>query len=163
MNWIKQGFFVAVMGVMLMASSALASSKVSMTQALQDEGVTIVNLGDMTDIIIPADKLFLPNQSRLKYSGQELLNKTLALLETYGDVGIVVNAHTDEIGRERDRLALSKLQAQSVVTYFWTNGKNLEKMRFYGMDTEQPVADLDTVPGGYFNRRVDIMFARAPA
>lgn len=127
-------------------------------ERLMDEGLRVICLGDMVEITIPSDKLFYPNEANLTYASLSILADVLAYINTYGPVDINVSAHTDTTSTLMHALKLSQLQAQAVMTYFWTHGKPLDQMNFYGMDHQEPIADQDTVTGEYFNRRVEIMF-----
>ncbi len=125
---------------------------------LTQEGWRVISLGDIVEITIPSDKLFYPNEANLTYNALPILDDTLAFINSYGPVKINVSAHGDITGTEIHALDITRLQAQAVMTYFWTHGKPLEQMEFYGMDHQEPIADQDTVTGEYFNRRIEIMF-----
>lgn len=127
-------------------------------ERLTQEGLRVISLGDIVEITIPSDKLFYPNESNLMYSGLPILGDTLAFINSYGPVKINVSAHGDITGTEIHALDLTRLQAQSVMTYFWAHGKPLDQMEFYGMNHQEPIADQDTATGEYFNRRIEIMF-----
>jgi outer membrane protein OmpA-like peptidoglycan-associated protein len=127
-------------------------------ERLINEGLRVISLGDIVEITVPSDKLFYPNESNLMYSGLPILGDTLAFINSYGPVKINVSAHGDITGTEIHALNLTRLQAQSVMTYFWAHGKPLDQMEFYGMNHQEPIADQDTATGEYFNRRIEIMF-----
>ncbi len=125
---------------------------------LTRDGVRVIALGDIIEITIPSDKLFYPNEANLTYASLPILEDTLTFINTYGDVHMNISAHGDTTGTLQHSLALTKLQAQSVMTYFWTHGKPLDTMNFYGMNHQEAIADQDTAYGEYFNRRIEIMF-----
>lgn len=121
-------------------------------------GLRVIQLGDIVEITIPSDKLFYPNEANLTYAALPILANVLSYINTYGDVNINVSAHGDTTGTLIHALELTQLQAQAVVTYFWAHGKPLDRMNFYGMDHQEPIADQDTTTGEYFNRRIEVMF-----
>jgi outer membrane protein OmpA-like peptidoglycan-associated protein len=127
-------------------------------ERLVNEGLRVISLGDIVEITIPSDKLFYPNESNLMYSALPILGDALAFINSYGPVKINVSAHGDITGTQIHTLDLTRLQAQSVMTYFWAHGKPLNQMEFYGMNHQEPIADQDTARGEYFNRRIEIMF-----
>ncbi len=127
-------------------------------ERLINEGLRVISLGDIVEITVPSDRLFYPNEANLMYSGLPILGDTLAFINSYGPVKINVSAHGDITGTEIHALDLTRLQAQSVMTYFWAHGKPLDQMEFYGMNHQEPIADQDTATGEYFNRRIEIMF-----
>ncbi len=129
---------------------------------LAKDGLRVISLGDIVEITIPADTLFYPNEANLTYNALAILNDTLAFINTYGDVKLNVSAHGDTTGTQLHTLDLTRLQAQAVTTYFWTHGKPLNQMDFYGMNHQEPIADEDTPSGEYFNRRIEIMFWKDP-
>lgn len=125
---------------------------------LNDHQVSIIQLGNMVEIILPADQLFYPGESTLKYSSRVILNDVAALLLAYDDSTIAITGHSDQIGTWHHRFDFSKQQAEAVMTYLWQQGVDITMMKFYGVDGFEPIADLNTVRGGFFNRRVDIYF-----
>lgn len=125
---------------------------------LVEEGLRVIQLGDIVEITIPSDKLFYPNEANLTYAGLPILADILSFINTYGPVNINVSAHGDTTGTLMHALELTQMQAQAVMTYFWAHGKPLDQMNFYGMDHQEPIADQDTTRGEYFNRRIEIMF-----
>lgn len=132
-------------------------------RVLQRQGVTVIRLGDIVEINIPADILFDGGEAELEYRAYPLMAEITAYLQQYGPVGIAVEGYSDDIGNTFDRIRRSELQAQSVATYLWTHGVNLHRLHYVGMGNTVTVAQERTSLGSAYNRRVTITLWRDEA
>ncbi len=147
-------------GAALGAAIASYEDYQGLIRNLNAQGVTIIQLGDTLEVVIPTDYLFDGGEDNMKVSAQSTMNNVVKLLKQFGASNITVSAHTDNVGNLFQKLALSEKQAQSVTTYLWSHGINLQRMRFYGLADREDVASFDTARGAGFNRRIQISLWR---
>lgn len=124
--------------------------------ALQKHGVTVARMGDVVEIIIPSDLLFDGNDTEIHLEAYPMMDKITTLLKQYGNSSMSVVAYSDDIGSVFSQLELTRFQAQSVTTYLWSHGVNLQRMDFYGMGHEETAASDLSVTGSAYNRRIEI-------
>lgn len=153
----------AAAGAMLGASIGAYYDQEGVLLDLAYLGVTTIRLGDIVEFNIPADLLFEGGDVDLRQSAYPMMGRITAYLQQYGPVGIAVEGYTDSIGSTFDKLRRSELQAQSVSTYLWTHGVNLERIHYVGMGDTINVAQQNTTLGSAYNRRVTITLWRDEA
>tara|TARA_B100000989_G_scaffold298413_2_gene287655 strand:+ start:36115 stop:36882 length:768 start_codon:yes stop_codon:yes gene_type:complete len=130
---------------------------------LRAEGVNIINLGDMVQIVIPADDIFFPDEAaEIKDTGKEVLHDVVLYIKEFGPVQLHVESHTDDVGSVAHRVKLSNLQSQSVATYLWAHGISRKRIDFNGYASTQDVATNNSVSGSAYNRRIEINFRKLP-
>ena len=127
---------------------------------LNEQGVTVMQLGDTVELVIPTDYLFDGGETEINLSAYPTMDNVVKLLKQFGASNMTVSGHTDDVGNLFQKLALSEKQAQSVTTYLWAHGINLQRMRFYGLADREAVAGFDTARGAGFNRRIQISLWR---
>jgi outer membrane protein OmpA-like peptidoglycan-associated protein len=74
-----------------------------------------------------------------------------------GFKAIIVEGHTDSVGRAADNETLSLKRAESVRTHLVSQGIPSDKIRATGLGSSRPVADNGTADGRANNRRVEIV------
>ncbi len=115
------------------------------------------------DIYIVLDKesgvYFKSNQHNLNESSKQTINKLVDILKEYPNSNVLIEGHTDNVGKEEANFMLSKFRAQSVRDYLVRQG--IEKQRFivkyYG--ESQPKYDNNTSQGKSKNRRVEVIIS----
>lgn len=128
---------------------------------LRHQGVNVIVLGEYVELVLPSDSFFEPNETELKVDSYPILNNVTDVLKKMGaSLPITLTGFTDEIGSLPYKLQLSKLQAQSVATYLWTHGINMERMAVYGGADSASIANPNTLDGRYYNRRIEITLRR---
>ncbi len=136
----------------------IGSQSVTPSEFLQHNGINVVHVGDLVEIIIPADKIFLPNSTEIKYKGEPLMYAVVDVINSFGKVNLDIAGHTDSVGDAPHKMHLSQLWSQSVATYLWAHGIALERMHFKGLSGFHDIASTRTAKGSYYNRRVEIVF-----
>jgi outer membrane protein OmpA-like peptidoglycan-associated protein len=91
-------------------------------------------------------------------TGEDLptLDRIAALLETYPDLGVRIEGHTDSLGDEATNLALSQQRAEAVKQALIGRGVEPERLTAEGLGPERPIADNATPAGRAQNRRVEV-------
>lgn len=146
----------ALAGAMLGSSIAAYKDTEVLIQHLQDQGVTVIRLGNILEVVIPADLVFRGNENEIMTSSYPLMDSVVRLLQQYGNSKMTVNAHTDNVGSQLARLDRSLKQAQSITTYLWVHGVSLELMDFNGIGNVVTVASDHSARGSGYNRRIEI-------
>ncbi|HCT22991.1 MAG TPA: cell envelope biogenesis protein OmpA, partial [Chitinophagaceae bacterium] len=82
------------------------------------------------------------------------LKKVNDYLKANTGFDVVVEGHTDNVGKPANNKVLSQKRAQSVVNYLVKLGTPKERLSAMGYGSEQPVADNKTAAGRTQNRRV---------
>lgn len=82
------------------------------------------------------------------------LKKVNDYLKANTGFDVVVEGHTDNVGKAANNKVLSQKRAQSVVNYLVKLGTPKERLSAVGYGSEQPVADNKTAAGRTQNRRV---------
>ena len=110
-------------------------------------------------MLFPSVALFERLSAELTEQGQALLDQHTmeaeALLNSAAYIEIV--GHTDNVGDEKDNLALSKQRAAAVRDHLISKGHDASKMVTTGKGETMPIADNDTDEGRAQNRRVQIL------
>jgi len=124
--------------------------------SLRDSGVQIIQLGDNLRIIIPSDQLFNATESEIAPSRYPVLTRIAMLLQYYGDAPINVEGFTDNVMSPENNQRLAQKQAQTVASYLWSEGVELQRLKIKGFGEKPDVANNQTVEGSSDNRRIEI-------
>ena len=98
---------------------------------------------------------FETNKAVIRTTSQGTLLDALDVLDTYPDVRLEVQGHTDDIGNDQFNLDLSQARAEAVVFWFVDNGVAPARLRAVGYGETVPVADNNSDAGRAENRRVE--------
>jgi len=123
-------------------------------------GIQIIQIGHNVRIIIPTDGVFVDRTPEIKTSAYAGLNNVASFLAQYPERRIVVTGYTDELGTYERDAKLSELQAQSLITYLWTQGIAHQCLTAIGMGKDETgtVASNRSLNGKAYNRRIEITF-----
>lgn len=123
-------------------------------------GIQIIQIGHNIRIVIPTDDVFKDRTPEIKTSAYSGLNSVAGFLARYPERRMVVTGYTDELGTYERDAKLSEHQAQSLITYFWTQGIAHQCLTAVGMgkDESGTVASNRSINGKAYNRRIEITF-----
>lgn len=96
------------------------------------------------------------DSDRLTPAALEILNDVAATLQSYPDVSVELEGHTDNIGTDAYNQGLSERRANAVKTYLSGRGIDAERMTPVGYGESQPIETNDTEEGREENRRVEL-------
>ncbi len=116
-----------------------------------DRGL-VVTLGDL---------LFATGKSDLTGSARPNLDKLAAFLNEHDDRTVMIEGHTDSVGREESNYFLSQRRAESVKSYLVSRGVQMNRLTTVGLGQGSPVASNDTATGRQQNRRVEVIISSA--
>lgn len=91
------------------------------------------------------------------------LNKIVEVLNTYPEMRIEINAHTDNVGRKRYNQDLSEKRAASAKRYIISKGIEASRMISYGYGETQPLIDCGkscTKAQDQTNRRIEFVIIK---
>jgi outer membrane protein OmpA-like peptidoglycan-associated protein len=111
-------------------------------------------------INMEADVLFDFNKSDLKPKALKPLDRVKRILDIYVDERILVEGHTDSIGKAAYNQSLSERRAESVKKYLVKQGVDEGRVETKGYGELKPVASNATSIGRRKNRRVQIIILR---
>jgi outer membrane protein OmpA-like peptidoglycan-associated protein len=107
--------------------------------------------------------LFDTGQSVLKTGAKVSIAKLSGILLMIPDASIQVEGYTDNVGSDASNIKLSLDRAQSVVAFLTDQGVDASRMKATGLGSATPVAANDNAADRAKNRRVEVVFASAPA
>lgn len=101
---------------------------------------------------------FPNNQAVIKASNFPLLAKVGKVIKEFGNASVIVEGHTDSVGRKAANTELSKQRAQAVSDYLVSTDVVVkERINVAGYGFDRPLATNKTAKGRAQNRRVDII------
>ncbi|GAP72497.1 OmpA/MotB domain-containing protein [Candidatus Symbiothrix dinenymphae] len=101
---------------------------------------------------------FAFGKSDLSENGRKTLDKKIRLLQSWPDIAIRIEGHTDDIGTDEDNMLLGQQRADAVRDYMVKNG--VDKRRIRRVDSKgesQPAVPNDSEENRAQNRRVQII------
>jgi outer membrane protein OmpA-like peptidoglycan-associated protein len=97
------------------------------------------------------------NSTDLTYPSFALLDTIIALLKSYPDTRIEIQAHTDSRGTTEFNQNLSEQRAEVVKAYLVEKGIATKRIQTKGFGESQPISISDTPEGLSKNRRIDFI------
>ena len=99
--------------------------------------------------------------TELSESGKEKLKDVVEEIKNYPDADILIEGHTDNIGKEDYNQKLSERRASSIATALKKDYQIPNDISIIGKGEKEPVATNDTKEGRAQNRRVEIIITTA--
>jgi len=96
------------------------------------------------------------DSDRLTAQAKLILNQVATTLQSYADVNVEVEGHTDNIGSDSYNLGLSERRANAVKAYLTDHGIAAKRMRPVGYGETRPIASNESESGRDENRRVEL-------
>lgn len=145
---LRKGMLFALLSCMAVAD-VLSASRDSILQA---------NLPSFSVSTIQSDAIFEAHSARFKPNAASYLAQALRMVKSADhSLKIYITSYTDDIMNILNRKKISKAQAESVASYFWSNGIAYERMSIIGDDSEEKLASVHNVNANALNRRVEIV------
>jgi len=114
-----------------------------------------------TVITVPANVLFASGKSDLLGGASARLQQVADALKNEPDRKITIEGHTDSQGSDDSNMQLSQRRAQTVQSFFVSQGVPADKVTATGVGESRPVADNASAEGRANNRRVEIIVDRS--
>ena len=96
------------------------------------------------------------NKYELRNESQAELDKVVQFLGDNPNVKVVIEGHTDNVGKAADNKKLSEYRARAVVNYLIENGVKSTRLTATGFGATKPVASNQTEEGRAQNRRTEL-------
>lgn len=96
----------------------------------------------------------------IKYRGKQILDRVAQILQKYENYDVLIEGHTDDIGKEEYNLELSERRAKSVNDYLIGRGIRVDRLKFVGMGETVPLYPNDSDENRRRNRRVEFMLIK---
>ncbi|HYJ11168.1 MAG TPA: OmpA family protein [Polyangiaceae bacterium] len=108
-------------------------------------------------ITLSGSVLFATGKYELLAIARQKLDEVAKALKDQGYKSILVEGHTDSVGKASDNDTLSLKRAESVRTHLVSQGIPSDKIRATGLGSARSIADNGTADGRANNRRVEIV------
>ncbi len=128
----------------------------ALRRQLRGTGVSVTRRGDDIILNMPGHVSFDFDSAALKPEFFEVLNSVALVLGEFQQTVLVVDGHTDSIGRRDYNLDLSRRRADTVGRYLIAQGVAPVRVATYGYGPDYPIASNDTESGRAQNRRVEL-------
>jgi outer membrane protein OmpA-like peptidoglycan-associated protein len=115
--------------------------------------------GDKLVVRFNSAILFDTGKSNLKPASEKDLAEFAGVLKQYPDTNLVIEGHTDNVGKKAKNKKLSETRAESVIGYLDGQGVVRARMTGVGYADDRPVGDNKTDEGRQQNRRVEIQIS----
>jgi outer membrane protein OmpA-like peptidoglycan-associated protein len=117
-------------------------------KAQQTERGIVLTIGDV---------LFATGKADLSPDANKSVAKLADFLKKYPNRNVLIEGHTDSVGKDDYNLALSQKRADSVKARLVADGIEAGRITTVGYGKKFPVASNDTKAGKAQNRRVDVV------
>ena len=107
---------------------------------------------------------FKPGKATLESNAKNILKAVAKKLnedDSYKELNIVIQGHTDNKGKEKTNQKLSEKRAQEVMKTLIKFGVKKNRIKAVGLGASCPVDDNNTEDGRELNRRIEMHFATA--
>ena len=104
---------------------------------------------------------FKSGKATLESNAKKILQnvaKKLVNEDSYKDLKIVIQGHTDNVGKEKANQKLSENRAKEVMKTLTKAGVKKDRIKAIGMGSSCPVDDNSTAEGREMNRRIEMHF-----
>jgi outer membrane protein OmpA-like peptidoglycan-associated protein len=98
------------------------------------------------------------NQATIKPESAQVLGQVAEVLKNQPDLKLMIEGHTDNVGKPAYNMDLSRKRAQSVKDYLVQNHQvDAARLSTQGFGDTKPMAKNDTEAGRAQNRRVELV------
>lgn len=120
------------------------------------EGATVERVGEGIKVTFDSGILFGFDSYQLTSQAKSNIQEMAETLKKYEDTNILIEGHTDNVGKDNYNQRLSERRAQAVADYATSIGVDRSRIRTTGYGEEQPVAENESEAGRAENRRVEV-------
>jgi len=123
---------------------------------LRGTGVSVTRRGDEIILNMPGNVTFDFDSAALKPEFFDVLNSVALVAIEFDQTVLVIDGHTDALGRDSYNLELSRERSDSVGRYLIAQQVQPVRIATYGYGEEYPIASNETDAGRAQNRRVEL-------
>ncbi len=129
---------------------------------LAESGAKLADGPDGTlRLTLPGAIAFASGSRKVSQPAQPILNRIAAALQANPGWRVLIEGHTDSVGRELFNQELSRQRAASVLDYLVSRGLDNGKLEAVGRGEHAPIADNATAQGRAANRRIELIVSPA--
>ncbi len=120
-------------------------------------GGSILRVGEGIKITYDGNLVFADNTYILTEATRKDLRRIAQTLKKFNNTNVIVEAHTDGLGSERNNLAVSRIRAKVVADFLSAEDIKPGRIKVVGYGEAQPLFSNDTEEGRRQNRRIEII------
>jgi outer membrane protein OmpA-like peptidoglycan-associated protein len=120
------------------------------------KGADVKRDGDKLVVRFNSAILFDTGKDDLKPVSEKDLGEFAKVLAQYPDTDLIIEGHTDNVGKKPKNQKLSEARAEAVIAFLGTHGVVRARMSGVGYADDRPVGDNTTEEGRQANRRVEV-------
>jgi outer membrane protein OmpA-like peptidoglycan-associated protein len=147
-------------GAVAMSMKEKETPEQQLVDQLRRDKVQVIRIGEDYMLVLPGEDYFYANSSHFNEKMYPAMKDIAKFINQYDIETIKVAAYTNDQGNEYRNLAMSKTQAQMVLSELWYEGVRPSFMYSIGYGSQYPIADNATPQGQLTNDRVQITFRR---
>ncbi len=156
-DWAKGAMIGAGVGAAAGATTGIVMDR--QEEALRKAGIRAERdqAGNMVISMAGESLKFVTGEAKLSSSGEATLTKLAGVLKQYPENRIIIEGHTDNVGKSTTNLALSQGRAERVKAFIISAGVPARcVLAATGFGSDKPAGDNKTAAGKAQNRRVDL-------
>lgn len=100
---------------------------------------------------------FDTGSDKIRPESTPTLNEITTMLKEHGDLKLVIEGHTDNVGNASANQALSARRAAAVQAHLVSQGIDASRLQSKGLGASKPAGSNDTPEGRQQNRRVELV------
>lgn len=140
------------------ASSAVIRHMSRIAKVFEKHGLNVryMRRGEVIVVSVPADMLFMPNETSLSTSAPSVLSAFTSIVRLPDLYKVLLVSHTDDSGSETYADYITEERSNAVDDYFQNELSN-QKLNIvpYGMGADEPLNANTSIGGRQANRRVE--------
>ncbi len=144
----------------VLLKSSEHEAEMARRQAKQVEAELAELKGKQTEhgiVLTLGDVFFETGRATLLPGGLQAIDKLANFLKKNPGKGVLIEGHTDSVGKEEFNMLLSQRRAEAVRNALLERGISAERITTKGYGESYPVASNGTAEGRQLNRRVDVV------
>jgi len=124
---------------------------------IANKGCPEMTKADVKKITQIASKIFFEtNSDKLKVASLVQLDELAEILKRYEGANLIIEGHTDDVGKDDYNMTLSQKRTESVKTYLMGKGIMESRLTATGFGESKPISDNTSSTGRAKNRRVEL-------
>ncbi len=158
-SWVKGAIIGAVVGGATGAVIGDYMDKQAAEIKREVEGAKVERVGENIRLVFDSGILFNTGSATITSTSRSNIEKLARILNRYNDTNLVIEGHTDTIGREIDNQLLSERRAESVSALLKAYGVSGSRLAPVGYGETRPISTNETEGGRKLNRRVEVVIS----
>lgn len=126
-------------------------------QELVNSGIQIKRVGEQIKLVMSGDITFKTGRSDLTPSILPSLRSVAKVMNNFEDTMLIVEGHTDSVGKDAYNMQLSSVRAQTVQREIAVSGLSYSRIKAEAYGEMRPLCSNNTKSGQACNRRVELL------